>query len=139
MKYIYTIIITLLLLTFAQFMDAQRSIVKSINLEGTQNVTLAMGGELSATEWDRDYIRITARIKLSNSTDDILKRLIRLGRYGIESKIKEGTLWLSMPKLERIVIIENQHLEEILSYEVQLPKGVTLNQKYGLEVQQVTN
>lgn len=141
MKNIYIIIIICLSLALAQTSLAQRSIVKSIDLEGLYELTLAAKGNLTATEWDRDYARITVKIELTNSTDDILKRLIRLGRYGIQSTTKNGALWLSIPKLEQVITIENQKLEEILSYEIQLPKGVTLNQEEEEEEEetQVTN
>ncbi len=128
------VIATLALLLFfvaTSFAQAEQSLVKSLSVAQSVAV-LDLPGEVHSSLWDKDFIRITATIKVTNSSDDILKKLVMVGRYEIQSSEVDGQLLITMPKIEQTVIIKGVELSEIISFEVQMPYHVApLVKKHG--------
>jgi hypothetical protein len=108
------------------FSQSERSFVKSFVAEAT-NITVDLDGIKEIKEWNESFIRIHVTVGISNFNEDILKRLIALGRYSIESITREGEMILIMPKLMKKVTIKGVFLNEYLSYEVLVPKGTIVN------------
>jgi len=117
--------ITLLLsLTVTVFAQAEKTLIKSVATANASTAVLDLPGEVTVSTWDKDFIRITAIIHITNTTDDILKRLVAVGRYNIISKENGHTLTIQMPKMARKVIIKGNDLAESVSYTVLLPVGM---------------
>ncbi len=102
------------------FGQAEQTITKSLVAEASTAV-LQLSGKVETSTWDKDFIRITATVKVTNSSDDILKKLILVGRYEIQVQNNNGEMIISMPKLEQTVVVKGVELAEIISYEVQIP------------------
>lgn len=134
-NFIATIAIIICFATVS-FAQAEQTIIKSLTVE-TATAVLDLPGEVNTSLWDKDFIRITATIKTTNQGEEILKKLILVGRYDIQSAEVDGQFVITMPKVAHQVIIKGVDLSEVISYEVQLPYGVAaIIKKNGAVVEQ---
>ena len=101
--------------------QGQRSFVKPIDV-GVSDVIFDLPGDVSISEWDNDFVMITATVDLVNASDDILKRLFLAGRYSIQSIDNEdGSVSVVMPKMDIKVTMRGVTLEEKIRYEISVP------------------
>jgi capsular polysaccharide biosynthesis protein len=129
MKTLLTFCATMLMTLATVFGQANRTLVKSLDGHGAQTIISQFQGEVKVRETETQFIRITANIKLDNFSDEILHRLVEAGRYNIQSEMSaDGKLILSMPNLQKKVIIKGTNLVERLSFELEVPKGMKLEQ-----------
>lgn len=126
MKQFITLIFLMIFCTAIGVAQSQKTFIKSLPLDGNQTVSLATAGDVQITEWDKDYIRITTTIEVLNFNEDILKRLVAVGRYSIEAETKDGVLIVKMPKVATQVTIKGSQLKEVFKYEIEVPKNVTI-------------
>ena len=134
-NFISTIAIIICFATVS-FAQAEQTIIKSLTVE-TATAVLDLPGEVNTSLWDKDFIRITATIKTTNQGEEILKKLILVGRYDILSAEVDGQFIITMPKVAHQVVIKGVELSEVISYEVQLPYGVAaIIKKNGAVVEQ---
>ena len=134
-NFIATIAIIICFATVS-FAQAEQTIIKSLTVE-TATAVLDLPGEVNTSLWDKDFIRITATIKTTNQGEEILKKLILVGRYDIQSAEVDGQFIITMPKVAHQVVIKGVELSEVISYEVQLPYGVAaIIKKNGAVVEQ---
>ena len=134
-NFIATIAIIICFATVS-FAQAEQTIIKSLTVE-TATAVLDLPGEVNTSLWDKDFIRITATIKTTNQGEEILKKLILVGRYDILSAEVDGQFIITMPKVAHQVVIKGVELSEVISYEVQLPYGVAaIIKKNGAVVEQ---
>jgi len=129
MKYIITLICTMLLSMTEINAQAQTSLVKSIALEGSSLAVLELNGEVKVKEWDKDFIRITANIEVTNNSEEILKKLVSVGRYDFKTTIENGKLIINTPKMSHLVTIKGVDLIEKMNFEVLIPQGFQTNVK----------
>lgn len=129
MKYIITIICMMMLGLTEMNAQAQTSLVKSIALEGSSLAVLELNGEVKVTAWDKDFIRITANIEVINNNEEILKKLVSVGRYDFKTVVENGKLIISTPKMSHLVTIKGVDLLEKMSFEVFVPQGFQTNVK----------
>lgn len=123
MKKIYTILLFFVVLSLSA--QSKKSFVKSVQAV-SKKVVIQLSGTSQVNEWQEDFIRITTTVQLTNFSEDILKRLFSVGRYSLVSVPKEGVLYLSMPKVLRPVSIKGIYLNEILNYEIFVPRATTV-------------
>lgn len=126
MKQFITLLFLMVFCTAIGIAQSQKTFIKSIPLEGSQTVSLATAGNIEVTEWDKDYIRITTTVEVLNFSEDILKRLVAVGRYSIETENKDGVLVVNMPKVTTQVTIKGSQLKEVFNYQIEVPKNVTV-------------
>lgn len=126
MKHLLLSFAFLLLLVGQATSQAKTTLVKSLPTNES-STSINLPGEVVSSEWDKNHIRVTINIQASNTSDQILKRLVSLGRYELKSVETDGALEISMPKIAHLVTIKGVDLEEIFSFEVQLPKGMKIN------------
>ena len=126
MKKIFTTLLILFLTIGFAFAQAEQTIIKSISIENTSGIILELPGEVKASEWDKDFVRVTVIIDAVNTSEDILKRLITVGRYDIKSKVVGDELHITMPKVAQIVTIKGTDLEDRLHFEISYPKNSVL-------------
>ena len=131
-NFIATIAIIICFATVS-FAQAEQTIIKSLTVE-TATAVLDLPGEVNTSLWDKDFIRITATIKTTNQGEEILKKLILVGRYDILSAEVDGQFIITMPKVAHQVVIKGVELSDVISYEVQLPYGVKAFVKKGAVV-----
>lgn len=124
MKNLFTLIVLMLVFATATFAQAEKTLIKSIPAENIMTALVELPGEVQVSNWDKGFVRVTAVIRVSNTTESILKRLVMVGRYEMNVQEDKNSLILTMPKTEHTVIIKGVNLEEVLSFEVQVPAGI---------------
>lgn len=124
MKNLFTLIALMFIFATATFAQAEKTLIKSIPAENMMAALVELPGEVHVSNWDKGFVRVTAVIRVNNTTESILKRLVMVGRYEINVQEDKNSLVLTMPKTEHTVIIKGVNLEEVLSFEVQAPEGM---------------
>jgi hypothetical protein len=129
-----TFIFTITLVLFAAFNtvfgQSTKTLVKTIDTKGASVLVADLNGKVSVKETDSKFVRITTTIESSNIAEAMLQRLIEAGRYTIEANIdSNGNCTLIMPSVEKRVIIKGVDLIDVLSFEIEMPKGVSLQNK----------
>ncbi len=113
--------LTMLVLSTSIFAQAEKTLLKSV-LINTGTASIELPGEVSVSTWDKPYIRVTATIKTTNFTEEVLKRIVSAGRYEIQASQEDGLTVISMPKLINQVTIGGVKMVEIFKFEVQMPE-----------------
>jgi hypothetical protein len=113
--------LTMLVLSTSIFAQAEKTLLKSV-LINTGTASIELPGEVSVSTWDKPYIRVTATIKTTNFTEEVLKRIVSAGRYEIQATQENGLTVISMPKLINQVTIGGVKMVEIFKFEVQMPE-----------------
>ena len=113
--------LTMLVLSTSIFAQAEKTLLKSV-LINTGTASIELPGEVSVSTWDKPYIRVTATIKTTNFTEEVLKRIVSAGRYEIQATQENGLTVISMPKLINQVTIGGVKMIEIFKFEVQMPE-----------------
>jgi hypothetical protein len=125
MKTIFTLFILSILFVQTSFGQSQKTFVKSLTANAS-SIAVDLEGKTQVTEWEESFVRVTTTIELSNFNEEILKRLVSVGRYSIETTTADGVMTIQMPKLATKVTIRGQVLNEVLSYEILVPQGMTV-------------
>ncbi|MCH2021016.1 MAG: hypothetical protein MK207_00945 [Saprospiraceae bacterium] len=132
MNRLFTLLI--LIFAFAYYGNAQvgKTLVKSLAIETTTSYTtkaiVELSGDVTVSEWNKNYIRITTYVEVLNMNENIVKQLVMVGRYTIEGTINEETqtLYVSMPNISNMVTVKGVEISEVLSFEVSIPEGYNL-------------
>jgi len=108
---------------------AEKTLVKSFNLKGSQVVMLDLDGDIDVQEWNNDIMRIQITIAIPNGNDAMLKSLIRAGRSNLQSKDGEEDAFLVYaPALDREIKLNGNPLKEELTYQIFAPSNVVIKQ-----------
>jgi len=126
MKQLFITLMFAMLCSFSVSAQSQKSFIKSIELNAA-TVELQLPGEVTAKEWDKDFVRITVSVDLLNSSEEILKRLASVGRYELQSREEGGILIIELPKIAQVVAIKGTTLQEVLKFEVMYPQNTGIN------------
>ncbi|MBK9012796.1 MAG: hypothetical protein IPM82_01175 [Saprospiraceae bacterium] len=119
-----------LLLTVApsQAQHAEKTLVKSFNLNGQTAIFLDLDGVVNVTTWNEPQMRIQMTITLQNGSETMLKSLVTAGRYNLNTKEENGAFSIVAPSLDRqIKLGGGQLLGEQITYEVFAPKEVSIS------------
>jgi len=103
--------VLLILLTSVMAMG-QTELIKTIK---SKAVVMPIGTK--ATEWDKDYVKIIAKISNNLKNNIILRHNINVQRHGSIQVV-------SMPR--NIVFVRGVEVVETVTWEVYYPKGTTL-------------
>jgi hypothetical protein len=125
MKTIFTFFVLLILSVQTSFGQSQKTFVKSLTANAS-SIAVDLEGNTEITEWKESFVRVTTTIELSNFNEEILKRLVSVGRYSVETTTSNDIMTIKMPKLSTKVTIRGQVLNEILTYEILVPEGMTV-------------
>ncbi len=129
MKNLVTLLVLVFGLTTSIFAQTEKTLVKSIAVKTTASTTsvamITLPGTVEVTEWDNEFIRITTHLKVENMSENIVKQLVVVGRYEIDSEIntEKGTITILMPKMSHKITVKGVELVETLSFEVNVPEG----------------
>lgn len=124
--YISTLIFLLSFSVFSFAQNAEKILVKSFNLHGSQIVKLNLDAPVEVQTWNGDVMRIQITIGLPNGSEAMLKSLITAGRYNLTSSEDGDSYIVNAPGLEREVVFRGNPLEEKISYQVFAPKDVVV-------------
>lgn len=119
---IFTLILNIVLLPMS-FSQGQKALIKSFDTD-SKELVVDMVGRVLVNEWDEDYVRVMSNIEINNFSDQVLMRLVSLGRYAISSETIDGVMKIQMPRIAHQVSIKGEVLEEVLEYQFFVPKGM---------------
>lgn len=120
------LLLPLLLLSGIATGQAERTFVKSFNLQGKQIVVLDIGDNVQVTTWDNAIMRVQMTVSLPNSSDSTLKALAEIGRYGLSNDAHPETMNLTASMLRNPLKINGNEVREVVSFTVFVPKNITI-------------
>jgi uncharacterized protein (DUF2141 family) len=127
---IYTTIIFICAAFNSIFAQSSSTLVKTIDNKGAVVVVANLQGKVTVKETDTKFVRITTSINATNIAEDMLQRLINAGRYTIQADVDaNGNCTLTMPAIEKRVVIKGNDLVDVLSFEIEMPKGMSFQNK----------
>ncbi len=133
-------ILALLLVTFSiTAQSAEKTLVKSFNLQGNDVVLLDLEGDIEVKEWDNPIMRVQISVSIENSNSTILKALVKAGRYNLTSEAENGVYRVFARGVDREVKIKGTALTENLSYTVFAPKDVLVKTRMDSATSAVLN
>ena len=112
------------LITYGQ--QAEKTLVKSFNLNGYESVAIGMDAPVEVRTWNNPFLRVQIQISLENGSDALLKSLVQAGRYNLRYEIIDGEYNVYAPSLDRIVKIGGKPLNDQVQFVVFAPEGVTV-------------
>ena len=123
--------------------QTQKTLIKKVDLKGTKTAFIMLPGDVGVTQWDEDHLRVTTTIDVENMDENIVKRLVIVGRYEIQIKVdKYGKMYiLEMPKVKNYVAVKGVDLVEKYSFKIDAPKGykIVVKQDLNPNFKQTTN
>lgn len=128
MKKNFTLSMTLPLLLLASIAtgQAERTFVKSFNLQSKQTVMLNLGEHVTILPWDSELLRIQMTVTLETTNEATLKAFAETGRYTLKSEIKDEAFVIFAPLLQNMIKINGSVVKEQINYIIYVPKGVTV-------------
>ena len=120
------LLLPLLLLSGIATGQAERTFVKSFNLQGKQTIVLDIGENVQVTTWDSEIMRVQMTVSLPNSSDATLKALAEIGRYGLTNNANTETLNFSTPTLRNSLKINGNAVRETIAFTIFVPKNITV-------------
>lgn len=124
-KMLFILIFSVILLPIA-FPQGQKALIKSFQTD-SEELVVDMVGRVLVNEWEEDYIRVVSNIEINNFSEQILMRLLMVGRYSITSEMVDGALVIKMPRIAHQVSINGEVLKEVLEYQIFVPRGTKVN------------
>ncbi len=109
---------------FAQ--QAEKTLVKSFNIDATQEVTLDLPGTVEVKHWNNKVMRIQMTISIENGSDPMLKSLVSAGRYNINAVTENGEYRVEAPNMAREIKLKGQPLKEKIAYTVFTPERISV-------------
>ena len=125
MRHLTLLLILFIFVQTTTFAQSQKTFVKSLSIDAS-DVVINLEGKAVTSEWNEAFIRVTTTVEVTNFSEEMLKRLVAVGRYNIETEVVDGKMIISMPKLSTKVTIKGELLIEVVSYEVFVPKGTNV-------------
>lgn len=129
MKRSRTTLVALLLVTaaglFAQ--TVEKTFVRSFNLQGAQEAVLQIEGPVDVQTWSQSITRIQMTVGIERGSESMLRSLAQAGRYNLKGQLDNDQYFISVPGLEREVLVNGQALAENISYVIFVPEGVRIN------------
>jgi hypothetical protein len=119
--------IPLLLLSIVSIGQAERTFVKSFNLQGRQTVILNLGDNIQVNQSDNELMRVLMTVSTPTMSDAMLKSIAESGRYMLKNDMTApSSLVVTVPGVQRTIKINGNDLKESISYTVFVPKNVTV-------------
>jgi len=110
--------------------NVEKTLVKSFNLKGSQQITLSLDGDIDVQERAGEIVRVQMTIGVAGS-EAMLKSLITAGRYNLKMQDTDDGAIINSPGLQREITVRGKKLIETISYVVYVPEDVTVS--YGSE------
>jgi hypothetical protein len=116
----------LLLLTSIAIGQAERTFVKSFNLQGRQTVILNLGDNIQVNQWDNDLMRVQMTVSTPSMNNAMLKSVAESGRYMLKNDMTAPVFIVTVPATEKGFKINGNDVKEIITYTVFVPKNITV-------------
>ena len=122
MKRTRTILIATFLLVgaglFAQTIE--KTFVRSFNLMGAQETVLRVESPVEVKTWEQS-------IGLESGSESMLRSLAQAGRYNLRGQLESDQYVISVPGLQREVLVNGKALAEDITYVMFVPENVRVN------------
>ena len=119
MKQVFTFL--LLLMAFTTIGQGALTFVKTILPKNVTSITSSTEYSTEIIPYDGDFIRLVVSIE-TNTNENILKQLFRVGRYNIS--IIDGVI--TFDNLKKNIYIKGEKLLEDILLKIQVPIGTEL-------------
>ena len=123
MKNVFTLLILVFGIVATTQAQVEKTLVKSVALEASANLTVALPGAVEVEEWDKDFVRVTTNLKVENMNENIVKQLVIVGRYNVETATEGQAIVITMPKVANLVTVKGVLLKEVLTFNIAAPEG----------------
>lgn len=120
----FFVLVALVLGTQLMMAQAQKTFVKSFNLDGNNFVVVKLDGEVEVKEWNESIVRVHTNVELENGTSSVLKQFLMLGRYNLNGELINGDYVIESAKRVKDVKYKGQILQERVTYTVFVPANV---------------
>ncbi len=104
--------------------QSEKTLVKSFNLKGMQEVVLDLDGDVEVREWKNSIMRVQLTVMIEKGNDALLKSLVRTGRYNLYSKVNDEDFQIFAPGTKKEMKVSGQDLVENITYVVYAPENV---------------
>lgn len=104
--------------------QAQKTLVRSITLEGRTELLASLPGQVELQVWDKEFARLQTIVAVENCQQVILDRLVAVGRYEIALEDMGTAYKIIMPKGQKLVKLRGQALEEEMKFILYVPQKV---------------
>lgn len=104
--------------------NVEKTLVKAFNLTGFHTVLIdvPIENEIVINEWNQEQMRVVMTVSLGNGSDQMLKSLVKVGRYNLDSADDNSDLRVYLPGLEREVKLRSgDKLIENINFEIYVP------------------
>ncbi|MEZ4953400.1 MAG: hypothetical protein R2825_07470 [Saprospiraceae bacterium] len=104
--------------------NVEKTLVKAFNLTGIHSVLIDVPTEnqVVINEWNQEQMRVVMTVSLGNGSDQMLKSLVKVGRYNLDSADENSDLRVYLPGLEREVKLRSgDKLIENINFEIYVP------------------
>ena len=120
------LLIPLLLLSSIAIGQAERTFVKSFNLQGRQTVILNLGENIQVNVWESELMRVQMTVSTLSINDGMLKSIAESGRYMLKNEMTAQAFVVTVPSAQRSIKINGNDLKETITYTVYVPKNITV-------------
>ena len=104
--------------------SAQKTLVKSFNVDDVSQVNLRVDGPVEVKTWKQKTVRIVMEISLFNRPESFLKGMISAGRYNLLSFTKADIMTIIQPGIKKEVRLKDGQLRESFRYLVYAPENI---------------
>lgn len=107
--------------------NVEKTLVKAFNLSGFHSVLIdvPIENQVVINEWNQEQMRVVMTVSLGNGSDQMLKSLVKVGRYNLDSTDEESNLRVFLPALEREVKLRSgDKLIENINFEIYAPANI---------------
>ena len=126
LKQLSTLLLVTLISSASFAQGAEKTLVKSFNIEGVQEVNLNLPGTVDVQHRDNKLMRVQMNIVIENGSVHMLKSLVTAGRYNIDAMEKEGDYIVYAPNMNKEITLQGQPLQEKIAYTVFVPENVSV-------------
>jgi len=120
----FFVLVALVLGTQFMMAQAQKTFVKSFNLDGNNFVVVKLDGEVEVKEWNEPIARVHTNVELENGNSNVLKQFLLLGRYNLTGGFINGDYVIESAARVKDVKYKGQILQEKVTYTVFVPANV---------------
>jgi hypothetical protein len=121
------LLITLLFHSSLAISQAERTFVKSFNLQGRQTVVLNLGENIQVNQWDSELMRVQMTVSTPTMSDAMLKSIAESGRYMLKNDLTAPTSFVvTVPGVQRSIKINSNDMKEVITYTVFVPKNIVV-------------
>jgi hypothetical protein len=105
---------------------AEKTMLKSFNLDGKNLIRLELPGTVDVKVWEKSIIQIQITVSLPSGNAAMLNELANVGRYNLSAKSSGDNFLITSDNLNKIIKIKGQDLKENITFQVFVPKDVSV-------------